>query len=60
MPGFELDEGAGRLAPLVVGLGDDGGGLHRGMLVERLLHLIDEMFSPAGDDDVLGAVLGWI
>jgi hypothetical protein len=39
LPGLELDEGAGGLAPFLVGLGHDRGGLHRRVLVERVLDL---------------------
>ncbi len=37
--GLELDEGAGRLAPFLVGLRHHRGGLHGRMLVERVLDL---------------------
>jgi hypothetical protein len=39
LPGLELDEGAGGLAAFLVGLGHDRGGLHRRVLVERVLDL---------------------
>src|ERR1700682_1277361 len=35
---LDLDEGARRLAPLRVGLRDDGGREHRGMTVQNILH----------------------
>src|SRR5499426_2509264 len=57
LPRLELDEGAGRLAPLVVGFRHHGGRLHRRMLVERILDLDRGDVLSAGDDDVLGAVL---
>ena len=57
LPGLQLDEGARRLAPFLVGLGHHGGGLHRRMLVERVLDLDRGNVLAAGDDDVLGAVL---
>src|SRR5258708_5103824 len=36
---LQLNEGAGRLAPLVVGFRDHGGGLNGGVPVQRLLDL---------------------
>src|SRR3954471_18361731 len=53
----KLDEGARRFAPLVVRLRYHGGGLHGGMLVERVLHLDRRDVLAARDYDVLGAVL---
>src|SRR5512139_4069998 len=54
---LELDEGAWRLAPFVVVLGNHRGGCDGGVLVERILHLDRGNVLAAGDDDVLGAVL---
>jgi len=54
--GLELDESARRLAPFLVGLGDDRDDRHRRMPVERLLHLDRRDVLAAGDDDVLRAV----
>ena len=54
---LELDEGARRLAPFLVGLRHDRRQLHGGMLEERVLHLDRGDVLAARDDDVLGAVL---
>src|SRR5262249_29724069 len=54
---LELDEGARRLAPLLVLLGHDCRRLHGGMLVERILDLDRRDVLAARDDDVLRAVL---
>src|SRR5215831_12499603 len=54
---LELDEGARRLTPFVVGLGHHGGGPNRGVLVERILYLDRGNVLAAGDDEVLGAIL---
>ena len=55
--GLKFDEGARRLAPFIVGLGDHGDHLHGGMLVESVLDLDRGNILAAGNDDVLGAVL---
>ncbi len=57
LAGLQLDEGARRLAPFLVGPCDDGGGLDRRVLVERVLDLDRGDVLAAGDDDILGAVL---
>ncbi|KAF1854083.1 hypothetical protein Lal_00005300 [Lupinus albus] len=54
---LQRDEGAGRLAPLLVMAGDDGGLQHLWMLVEHILHLDGRDVLATGDDDVLRAVL---
>ncbi len=56
-PGLQLHVGAGRLAPLLVGLCDDPGEGDRGVAVERLLDLDRRDVLAAGDDDVLGPIL---
>jgi hypothetical protein len=55
--GLELDEGARRLAPLLVGPRDHRRLQHRRVLVERVLDLDRRDVLAARDDDVLGAVL---
>ena len=52
--GLQLDEGARRLAPLRVGLGDHRRGQHRRVAVEHVLDLERRDVLAAGDDDVLG------
>ena len=55
--GLQHDEGAGRLAPFLVGPGDDGDFEHGGMLDEHALDLDGRDVLAARDDDVLAAVL---
>src|SRR3984893_9094066 len=54
---LELDEGAGGLAPFLIGLGHNGRRRHSGMLVERVLDLDRGDVLAPGNDDVFGAVL---
>src|SRR5262245_17372901 len=55
--GFQLDERAGALAPLRIGLRDDCGREHRRMPVEHVLDLERGNVLSARDDDVLCAIL---
>jgi len=55
--GLQLDKSARRLAPLVIRPRDDRGKLSRRVLVERDLDFHRRDVLPAGDDDVLRAVL---
>ena len=54
---FQFDKGAGRFAPFVVGLGDDGGGEDGGVFIEYALNLDGGNVFAAGNDDVLGSIL---
>src|SRR3954471_23882598 len=54
---LEFDKRARRLAPFVVRLGHDGGGLHGRMLVQGVFDLDRRDVLAAGYDDVLRAVL---
>src|SRR2546429_1530778 len=54
---LELDEGEGRLAPFRIGPRHHCAGHHRGVAIERILHLQGADVLPAGDDHVLAAVL---
>src|SRR3982075_1546743 len=54
--GLQHHEGAGRLAPFLVGLGDDGGVGDRRMLDDHALDLDGRDVLAARDDDVLGTV----
>ena len=56
MARLQFDEGAGRLAPFVVGPRDDRGELHGGVLEQRVLDLDRGDVLAAGNDDVLRAV----
>lgn len=57
IPDFQFDEGAGRLAPFFVGLGDHSGFFHSGMAVDGILHFDGRDIFTAGDNDVFRAVL---
>src|SRR5690606_24289318 len=57
LAGLEGDEGAGCLAPSVVGLGDHGGFEYRRVAVEHTFDLDGGNVLATGDDDVLEAVL---
>ena len=54
---FQGNEGARRLAPLVIRPGHHGGFQHVRMRVERIFYLDGGDVFTSGDDDVLGPVL---
>src|SRR5438105_11270820 len=54
---LELDEGERRLAPFRIGPRHHCAGHHRGVAIERILHLQGADVLPAGDNHVLAAVL---
>src|ERR1700760_3905487 len=53
LPGDELDEGLGALAPFLVRGGDDGRRVDGGVGAKRLLDLDRRDVLATGDDDVL-------
>src|SRR4029453_12628204 len=55
--GLEQDERARRLAPFLVGLGDDRGFDHLRMAIEAFLDFERADVLAARNDDVLGAIL---
>jgi hypothetical protein len=57
LAGLELDEGAGRLAPFIIELGNDRRRRNGGMFVKRVLDLNGRNILAAGNDDVLRPVL---
>src|SRR5690606_38037483 len=54
---LQLDEGKGRLTPLLVRLGNDCNSGDRRVLVDRVLDLDGRDVLATRDDDVLGAIL---
>src|SRR5262249_55510086 len=53
LPRLEKDVRFGNFAPFFVGIGDDGGFEHRGMIIERLLDFNRRDVFTAGYHDVL-------
>ena len=53
---FQLDKGAGHLAPFLIRLGDDGAERNRRVMHQRALDLDRADVFAAGDDDILRAV----
>ena len=54
---LQFNEGAWRLPPFFIRLGDDGGSQHGRVLVKRAFDLDGGNILTTGNDDVLGAVL---